>query len=1070
MNKLINKVLAIACILLAMPAALSGQTPANIAGTVFEDDGTTPMTGVSVVVKGKNSSAITDLDGNYSIKANNNDILVFSFLGYEDKTIIVGNRARIDITMKTSSISLSGTVVTALGIKREEKALGYAVSKVDNSEITNAASHNWLNGISGKVAGLNMNQAGAGPGGSVRVTLRGESSINPANSEALFVIDGIPMISDMVSSGGSTSAYNATSTDMPIDYGNGASDLNADDIENITVLKGAAATALYGSRAANGAIIITTKSGEKKKGVKITLGSTVTFEDAGYWPDFQDQYGSGGIGNDEYYSFYTIPSLGITKTQNHRSWGPRFEGQMYYQYGGKNEDGTYTATPWVARDWYKGFFKTGVTYNNYVAIEGGNGKGNTSRISFSNDKNDWITPNTGYNKQVVTVSSQNELSDWLTINAKVTYNRKQSDNLPQSGYGVSTIPYVLMWSQQSVDINWYKDYRIDDYTQNNPFTTSADNPYLQAYEQLNSMLRNRIYGNISLNAKINPHLNLMLRSGIDMQYEFRTQQEPFGSRQATFGKYKEQRLYENESNYDFLLKYDNKFGDFGFSGSVGGNIMTYHQNNSTMWSLQLKMPGIYKFANSAATPLSSSYRRDKSIQSLYSMIQLNYKDYVYVDITGRNDWSSTLAKGNNSYFYPSISTGILLSEIMHFNKSVPQIDLLKLRLSWANVGNDTDPYKINNYYETSTFGGGLLYPTSITTADLKPEMVESWEAGIESQFFKKRLGFDFTYYYSLSRNQILNAPVDPVTGPRKELINAGELSNDGVEIALNGTAIKTKDFHWDISLVYSSNRNKVIALADGIDEWVISSIATAQVIAVPGGSLGAIYGTGFERAPEGATATLDDGTVKDISGAILYDSNGYPIQNKTKLKYLGETQPKWKGGITMNFAYKNMRLNISADGQFGGHAWSLTNSMLSYLGKLNNSIEGRYDGLIGDGYVYDPATSTYSPNTTVTEDIGTYYDRVYNRDNVESNVFSTSFIKLREVSFEVSTPKRWLTKLAFISNASLSFFGRNLAMWTRWPQYDPEIAVLNGSTITTGFESGQFPMTRSYGFNIRLVF
>ena len=1056
-------------VLSVLPAMLPAQTLRAVKGTVFDSDGTTPMAGVSVLVRGTNRGTTTDKTGKYSVQASEADILVFSFLGYTEKSAIVGNRTSIDIVLQEDSKTINEVVVTALGIKREEKSLGYAVSKMSADELNNAASSNWLNGIAGKVAGLNMNQAGAGPGGSMRVTLRGESSINPAASEALFVIDGVPMLSDMDSSGGSSSAYDAGSADMPIDYGNGASDLNPDDIESITVLKGAAATALYGSRAANGAIVVTTKSGSKERGVRVIYSTTVTFENAGYWPDFQDQYGSGGIGNDRYYSFYNLAAEGLTKTQNHRSWGPKFEGQLYYQYGAKNEDGTYTATPWVARDWYKGFFETGVTYNNFVAIDGSNGKGTSARLSFTDNRNDWITPNTGYNRQTLSASFRSEVTDWLTLDMKVNYNRKQSDNLPQSGYGVSTIPYTLMWSQQSVPIDWYRDYRIDEYTQNNPFTTSADNPYMQAYEQLNTMLRNRVYGNVSLNIRLTEHLSLMLRSGLDMNNEFRTQQQPFGSRKAANGKYKEQRLYRAEFNHDFLARYDNRWGDFGFNASVGGNVMRYNQNNSTMWSTALKTPGVYKFANSVDRPLYTNMIRDKSIRSLYAMAQFSYKDYVYLDVTGRNDWSSTLAKGNNSYFYPSVSASVLLSSIFGFSEKAPAVDLLKVRLSWANVGNDTDPYKINNYYTNSEFGGGLIYPTGIINADLKPEMVESWEAGLEARLFKGRLGVDFTYYYSTSRNQILNAPVDPVTGSRNTLINAGKLVNKGIEVALSGTPVRTKKFRWDIDVVYSRNCNEVLELTEGVDQWVISKIATAQVIARPGGTLGALYGTGFERIPEGATCVMPDGSVKDISGEILYE-NGYPVQNKTELRYLGDTQPDWKGGITMKFSYRGLKLSVSADGQFGGHAWSLSNSMFSYLGKLNNSLEGRYDGLVGKGYVYDSATGTYSPNMEVTEEIGTYYDRVYNRDNVESNIFSTSFIKLREVRLEYSLPKKWMEKTRFLRGVSVAVFGRNLAMWTRWPQYDPEIAALNGSTITTGFESGQFPMTRSYGFNVKLQF
>lgn len=1057
-------------IAVAIPAQVMAQATRNVTGVVYDSDGKTPMGGVSVVVSGSTVGTITEPTGAYSIAARDGDKLVFSFIGYKDAMEPVGSKTRIDVAMQAENRRIEEVVVTALGIKREEKSLGYAVSKVDNEDLTAANSNNWLNGIAGKVAGLNMNQAGAGPGGSVRVTLRGESSISPAASEALFVIDGVPMISDMNSNGGSSSGYNSGSGDMPIDYGNGASDLNPDDIESVTVLKGAAATALYGSRAANGAIVITTKSGSHEGGVKVTYSSTFAFDQAGYWPDLQNQYGSGGAGGNRYYSFYSISSQGITKTQNTRAFGPKFEGQMFYQYGAKNEDGTYTATPWVSRDWYKGFFRTGSSYKNYIAIDGSNGRGTTARISFTDDRNNWITPNAGFNRQIVNAAFRSEVAKWLTLEMKVSYNRKQSDNLPQSGYGPSTIPYALMWSQPSVPIAWYRNYRIDEYTQSNPFQGSADNPYLMAYEQLNSMLRNRLYGNVNLNIKIYKGLSLMLRSGLDMTNDFRTQQWPFGSRKSARGKYKEQRIQRSEFNHDFLLRYENRWGDFGLNASVGGNIMRSNYNSALMWSTQLKTPGVFKFSNSVNSPSFSTNVTNKSIRSLYAMVQLNYRDYVYLDITGRNDWSSALAKGNNSYFYPSVSASIVLSSILRFSERAPMIDLLKIRGSWANVGNDTDPYKINNYYSTSKFGGGLIYPSSIVTNDLKPEMVESWEAGLEMKMFKGRLGLDFTYYYATSRNQILNAPVDPISGASYKLINAGKIVNKGIEVALSGTPVKTKNFSWDIGVVYSRNRNEVLKLADGIEQWVISSVSSAQVIAKPGEALGAIYGTGFKRATEGATCVEADGSVRNIAGEILYDNNGYPIVDKTKMLYLGDTQPKWKGGLTMGFKYRNLKIHIAADGQFGGHAWSLTNSILAYNGKLNNTLEGRYDGLIGKGYVYNASTDTYSRNDNVTEEISTYYDRYYNRDNVETNIFSTSFIKLREVSIEYSLPRKWMEKTKFIRGITLSVFGRNLAMWTRWPQYDPEIGSLAGSNILTGFESGQFPMTRTYGFSVKLRF
>lgn len=1053
----------------------------TVSGTVTDTSGK-PLTGVTVAVAGTAQGGVTNASGAFSLKGNDNTVLVFSCIGYVEQRVAVGKQTILKVTMAETSQKIDDVVVTALGIKREEKSLGYSVAKIGNEEITNSVTSNWLNGMAGKVAGMTFNQASAGPSGSIRVTLRGESSLDPSKSEALFIVDGVPINSKMVGTGGSSSAYNSTSVDMPIDYGNGASDLNSDDIENITVLKGAAATALYGSRAANGAIIVTTKSGAAGKGVGVTVSSSITFDQAGYWPDFQNEYGSSAQNSllqEQTYSFYTIKDeLGNTiasRSSQHYAFGPRFEGQLFYQYGALQPDGTYTATPWQARDWYKGFFETGVTLVNYVAVDGSNGKGTQGRISFTDTHNTWITPNSGYDRQTVSLNFASKINKYITLSTKVNYNGKNSDNLPMSGYGRSTIPYIILWASPSIDINWWRDYNqwIEEYKdtypgRNNPFYSNGDSPYLQAYEQLNTMNRNRVYGTADITVDFTKHLSLMLRTGIDMSIDHRTSRKPWGSHGYPQGRYREQTITDDEFNHDFLLKYDNRWGDFALTVMGGGNLMSQSTGRQSTVAMALESPGEYKFDNSTTTltPTQSMYR--KRINSLYAMAQLSYKEWAYVDITGRNDWSSALATGNNSYFYPSVSSSFMLSELLDLGSKV---DMLKARVSWATVGNDTDAYAIDNYYSSSAFGGGVTLPTNYASSDIKPEMTRSWEFGLEGRFFRGRIGLDVAYYNAASRNQILRAPIDPSTGFYSTVINAGLITNKGWEATISGVPVKTKDFRWSLSAVYTRNRNKVVELAEGVDTWIISTSNKAQVEARPGGTLGAIYGTGFQHAPEGAFVVNADGTKEDISGAILYDANtGYPLQNLSELQYLGETQNKWSGGIVSTFSYKGVRLTAQIDGQFGGRAYSMTNSILSYTGKLRNTLEGRYDGLIGDGYCYDAITGSYTRNTTVTESISKYYDFYYNRDNVEANIFSTSFVKLREVRLEYSLPRKIVERISFLQGASIAVFGRNLAMWTRWPQYDPEVASLDGSTITTGFESGSFPMTRSWGVNLKLKF
>lgn len=1066
-------------ILSAFALAVSISSPAQIknqvSGVVTDTNGE-PLPGVSVVISGTFNGTTTGNNGEYIIQASGDDILIYSFIGFKELKVKVGGNSKINVSLEEDSMMIEETVVTALGIKRSEKALGYAVTKVDNEALTNTTTSNWLNGLSGKVAGLNFDSASAGPSGSIRVTLRGESSLDPSKSEALFVVDGVPINSNMIANQSSSkSAYDATSVDMPIDYGNGASDLNPEDIESVTVLKGASATALYGSRAANGAIVITTKSGKIDKGFGVSLSSSFTWEDAGYWPEFQNEYGSGNrnsMTQETYYSFYKVASEGISASNNHYAFGPRFEGQKFYQYGNVNEDGSFYKTDWVARDWYKGYFKTGFNTVNTITIQGNNGKGSSGRVSYSDTRNSWITPNSGYNRQVVSASFTSQISKWINIGVRATYNRKQSDNLPMSGYGRATIPGSLVWLSPNVDINWLKDYgkiaEENDYNRNNQFYSVADSPYMIANEQTNTMERHRVYGNVFASIDFTDWLNLMVRCGMDLSSDLRTLSKPWGSHSYNHGRFQENIISQHEINTDFLLKYDDKFGDFSISAMFGGNIMTQGYSSYSQTAVSLEVPGQYTLANAESTLQTYAARSSKQINSLYGMLQFSWKDWIFVDITGRNDWSSALDPRWNSYFYPSVSVSVLLSSILNMGKKV---DILKIRASWANVGNDTEPYAISNYYSNSNFGGGVILPTKISNAELKPEMTKSWEAGIEGKFFSGRLGFDIAAYLSDSYNQILSAPTDPATGYWYAKINAGLIRNKGLEVSLNTMPISSRRFKWNLNFVYSTNRNEVVRLADGVDSWQIASLGQARVLAKPGGTLGAIYGTGFSRVPAGTVITLDDGTQKDISGEILFDKDtGNPIIDKATLRYLGETQSKWKGGINTSFSYNGLKLFVQLDGAFGGRAFSNSSAILSMTGKLKNTLEGRYDGIIGDGYCYDAGTGTYTKNTTVCESISYYYDQWYARENVESNIYSTSYIKLRELRLEYSLPSKWLKKTKFINGVSLAAYGRNLAMWTRWPQFDPEVACLDGSTITTGLEAAAFPMTRSYGFDVKLKF
>ena len=1067
--------------LLLLPALFAAAQQRTVTGTVYDADGKTPLVGVTVVVEGATPprGTATAADGTYSLAVGERDVLLFSYLGYENRTEAVGTRTRIDVKLAPRAESIEGVVVTALGLTREQKALGYAVTKVDNDDLTASVSNNWLNSMSGKVAGLNFDQASAGPGGSVRVTLRGESSVNLDNNTALFVIDGVPMSNTINAMGGS--AYD--NPDASVDYGNGGADINPEDIENVTVLKGPAATALYGSRAANGAIVITTKTGRKVRGIGISYSTNFSFERAGFWPDFQDTYGPGSDGGD-YYSFYKVAAnesttgMASVRTYSRFTWGPRYEGQMFYQWASLDrETGMYTPMEFRPRDWYKGFFETGATYKNSVSVSGSDGQGGSMRVSFTDVRNTWIVPNTGYDSQSFAVSFEKQFK-FFRIGGKVNYYRKDSDNLPMIGYSTASPTYTLLWSRNNLDIKWYEyEYRHKLYGTDLSLNALSDNPYLQTYEQINTIDRDRVYGNVNVTFDIYKGLKLMLRSGLDTSRDFTKRQKPKGSLSAKQGYYREQKIDNLEMNNDFLLTYDRGIGRFHLTVNAGGNSMYQERRVSTSTADGLLTDGQYNLANALSGVITKAQYSRKMINSLYGMLSLSWDDFLYLDLTGRNDWSSSLARGNWSYFYPSVSASVVLTDIRAWGlrDKLPWLDFLKLRASWANVGNDTKAFVIHDYYVASDFSSAFSLPMVKALRELKPENVASWEFGLEAKLFKNRFTFDGAFYNNISTDQILNVPVEAATGATSKYINAGKIRNRGVELAARIQPVRSKNFRWDINLTWSKNWNRVLELAPGVDQWVISSGARGQVIATVGGTLGDLYGYGYQKAEPGSYILNSDGSRIDVSGQTVVNSKGYPLIATEKMEKLGSVQPDWKAGLSTSFSYRGLRLSATFSGQWGGKAHSLSHAQLSRQGKLTNTLYGRYGGILHEGVVARGLDAqghmVYAPNNTITDNVVTYYNEyVYSMNNVENSVFSTSFLKLRELRLEYSFPKRWMTRTGFLQGVTVAAFGTNLFCWTDWPFYDPEVGTLNGGSITRGFETASYPMTRTWGFNIKLDF
>ncbi len=995
---------------------------------------------------------------------------------------------------------LQNVVVTALGISRKEKSLGYSVKKVDSDVVNSAVSGNWMDNLSGKVAGLNMIGAGMGPLGSTRITLRGDNSLNYGNNSALIVVDGVPVTSD---SGVTGSGSNYANGDAPVDYGNGLSDLNPDDIESVTVLKGAAATALYGSLAGNGAIVITTKAGNGKKGIGVTVNSSLTLDRAGYWPDFQKEYGPGNDGGVSEFSFWSLPAdktpdgVSVSRNYGRYAFGEKFDSnKLRYQYMSKNWDNdTYEKLPFVyADDWYTGFFQTGVTWRNSVAVNGGNGKGTTARASLTDTRNSWITPNTGYREDAFSFAFDSPISKRIKVSTRINYIHKSSDNLPVSGYSAQSPMYQLVWGFNNTPISAWKDeyfkgrYTVENMNNGSLVYPSNDsyNPYRTAYEEINTLDRNRVYGNAQIEAKLARGLVLTLRSALDIQDDWRTQRKPFYTPNHTSGFYREQSMRTYRYNNDFLLRYtNNTWADqrLGFSVAFGGNSSEIKYRRNDVKLNKLQMPGVYNITNlpSGETPDVYSYRSKKMVNSFYGFAQMSWDETYYLDLTARNDWSSTLSRANRSYFYPSVSTSILLDRVLNLHNKAPWVNMLKYRLSWANVGNDTSPYSLTRYYDSTDYPGSYTQQGTVPDPGkaLKPENVESWETGFEGKFFNGRLTFDFTGYYTSSTNQILTTAADQITGATGYKINAGKITNKGIELSLSVTPVKTRDFRWTIDANWAKNWDKLVSMQDDWDpkQPLQTSMGTTigsrvYVYSYVGQSMHHIYGRGYQRAPEGSYYLDANGNKVDCSGMKLIDpKTGYPMLDNSPTRNLGKVNPDWTAGMTQTFRYKNLTLSMVFTAQVGGHCYSVTNFALSYMGKLKNSLPGRYAGLVVEGVSATGEDGVYTKNTKVVDNIVDYYNSyVWNRNNTEENTFSTSFLKLKQVRLDYALPKKWLGKNGPLQSAQFGFYATNLFCITSFPQYDPEQGMVNGGDIHSGIEAMAYPMTRSYGLNVKLTF
>lgn len=1034
-----------------------------LSGTVKDVQGS-PMPGVAVLIKGTTLGVVTQNDGTYSLsmgQADKDAVLVFSFLGFKTQELKWNGKTVIDVTLEEERQELEGVVVTALGIKREEKGLGYSTQTVTEKMMSDATPTNWASALVGKVAGANILSTSSGPISSARITLRGDASLNIDGNNALIVLDGVPLNSQMTGDG--SNSYGAGGGgDVPVDYGNGIADINPDDIASIQVLKGATAAALYGSRAATGVMLVTTKSGvnKKKKYLGVTFNSNSSFDRVLHWPEFQEEYGQGDLKTNAsgklYYS-YGDSEDGAASGNVALSFGPKLDGSLYYQYDPETQQMGTVRTPWVKRNHRKAFWQTGYTLVNSIAIDGSSEK-SAVRLSLTYTKNEWIMPNTGFNRIAVSGSFQNQVTDKLRVSAKVNYVKRQSDNLPATGYNNSSIPYFMILTNPSVDVRWYQQRWVKGKEGREilrPFSPWLDNPYVIAYECLNPMEKHGVVATGSIIYEFSPKWELMIRSGIDLSFDTREMIRPYGLKNFPKGYYQQQDVFSYENNTDVLLTYRNQLSNsFNLSVSVGANRMDNKYKMQQAYVKDLITPGVYKLSNGVAAPITTFTERNKRVNSVYGTATLSYANKIFLDVTGRNDWSSTLPSGNNSFFYPSVSTSFILSDLFRLPE---QISFAKLRASWAQVGNDTDPYKTAKYYNTSAFPGSASVSPTLYNARFKPEISNSIEVGLDWRMFKQRFGLDLAFYNNITRNQILDVPMDQTTGYTKATMNSGKVRNRGIELQLDGTPVKTKNFTWNSTFTWAKNYNKVLSLAAGLTDGqtiAYTGGTNCALIAKVGGSIGDIYGYKLKRAPDGQVVWKDGITART-----------------TEFEYVGNAYPAWKAGFSNEFSYKNFRVSILFDGQWGGIVYSQTHHKMTEHGTLKHTLKYRENPnfeVVGEGVMLDER-GQYVPNN-VPISVSKYYADYWRRANVETNSFDASFLKLREARIEYTIPSAGLNKIG-IERLTLALYGRNLAMWTKdFPVYDPEVATLNNGTIVPGSEMGQLPSTRTMGFNLTLKF
>ena len=1003
------------------------QDKKTVRGTVLDEMGE-PVPGANVVIKGTSNGTITNLDGAFSLSAKDNDVLVISFIGYKNVEVSLAGKRDLRITLEPEAEQLNEVVVTALGIKREKKALGYAMQEVKTDNMKENKSLSVANMLQGKVAGVQISQSGSGMGGSTRIVMRGLNSLS-GNNQPLWVVDGVPIndgVQDNATQWGGTDTSGA------------ASQINPEDIESISVLKGANAAALYGSRAQSGAIIVTTKKGKQGQPLEIEYNGNLEFNTI-YSPyKYQNVYGQG--------------SNGVFTTEAKSSWGPKMEGQMVDHwrktiYGDSNYD---KVALLPQGDYVKEFYETGTSFNNTLTASAG-GEHLTGRISFTDSRNDGVTPNHSINRQYFDVNTEFK-SKWLTLGAKLNYMRESRKNAPGQGeYGLMT---QLVYMPRGIRMADLKNDFINANNRVINWSGPSDlyaNPYgMVMSTNGNDNLRNRFLGQLRASARFTDYLTLTGRVGMDY---YTDNYKSFGTYLAdgsgTTSNYSSSRTSNKEFNADLILNFDKQFGDFSVSANLGTSIYNTTYEGLVGVAGTYEIPGWIAMANGERRQASESYSK-KEIQSVFGNASVGWKSMLYIDVTGRNDWSSTLPAANRSYFYPSVGLSGIISEMVKLPEA---IDYLKLRASWAKVGNDTNPYQLSYVYSNSTSivnGGTVLemkLPDTYPLRDLKPEETVSYEFGLDYRMFKNRLGIDFTYYNSYTKNQILAINTPATSGFTGKMINAGKIKSHGVELMITGTPIQTKDWKWDVTLNWGMNRTECEELDPNVQRHTLGSTRIASVVVENGGKFGDIVANNAYK--------------RDAQGRILVDDEGMPIKETDKV--IGNMMPDWTGSIGTSLQWKDFSFSALVDIRYGGNFISMTDNYATTAGNSERSLAGR-DGMVVDGIV----ESTGQKNTKQIS-AEQYWSSVGGSNGVaEEFMYDATYVKLRELSFGWNLPQIWLRKTP-LKAVKISAVARDLFYIYKDAPVSAE-AAFSREDYSQAFEYASLPPTRTFGFSLNVKF